>query len=236
MSTNSRRKFLFNGSMATAALIAAKPFTSVANSISPITGFSINNNSLVLAHTGNSATKSSTQITAHISKLKNNTANLLLLHAGNSTPALHTAYDASLHTGAGCSVSANDYKIIYKGDIKTGVITANDPAVSAESINTIASYLKKEKNCHLVVCLSMLGYKTTSGLSDLALAAASTDLDVIIGGHADNFCASPYIARNKNKHEVIINHAADQDLALRKIEIGFNKLGKKHQFSLTRTC
>lgn len=233
---NTRRKFLFSGSMAATALLAAKPFTSIANSISPVTGYRINNKNLVLAHTGNTTGTGASQTLQHITKLKNNNANLLMLHAGDTTPAIQTVYDASMHTGAGYSVSANDYKIIYKGDIKTGVITADNQSASADSINTLALYLKKEKNCHLVVCLSQLGYKSANGLNDLALAAASTHLDVIIGGHADNFCTRPVIARNKNKEEVIINHAATSSLALRKIEIGFDNRGKKSQVALTKTC
>lgn len=233
---NTRRKFLFNGTMAATALLASKPFTSVANSISPVTGFSINNNQLVLAHTGNLAGHTDNKTLQQISQLKSNTANLLLLHAGHAFAATHPGYDASIQAGAAYSVAANDYKIIYKGDIKTGIITANDQSVSAAGINALAVYLKEEKNCHLVICLSQLGYKSANKLDDLSLAASSTHLDVIIGGHATNFCKRPMTARNQNKAEVIINHAATEGLALRKIEIGFDGLGKKHQVDFTRSC
>jgi hypothetical protein len=233
---NTRRKFLFSGSMATAALLTAKPFTTIANSLSSLTGFSINNNSLVLAHTGNAMSAAANETLQHVTKLKNSHANLILLHAGNTAPAIQPVYDASLHSGESYSVSANDYKIIYKGDIKTGVITASSKSASAESINALAVYLKKEKNCQLVVCLSQLGYKSSTGLNDLALATASTHLDVIIGGHATNFCTRPFIAQNKNKEEVIINHAATNGLALRKIEIGFNKRGNRSQVAFTKAC
>lgn len=232
---NTRRKFLLKGSMAATALLTAKPFTSIANSISPLTGFSINNNSLVLAHTGN-LVMGSGQSLQQIQQLKSNNANLVLLHAGEMEPAVKPAYDASLHAGESYSVAANDYKIIYKGDIKTGVITAQDKSASAESINALAIYLKKEKNCQLVVCLSQLGYKSANGLNDLELAAASTHLDVIIGGHTSDYCTRPVIAQNRNKEEVIINHAATNGLALRKIEIGFNNLGKKEQVAFSKAC
>ncbi len=221
--------------MATAALLTAKPFTAVANSLSPVTGYRFSNNNLVLAHTGSAVENQTLQ---HITKLKNSGSNLIMLHAGDHAPvtAGKAVYDASMHTGESFSVAAGDYKIIYKGDIKTGVITANDQSVSANNINELAVYLKKEKNCHLVVCLSQLGYRSSNGLNDLELAAASTHLDVIIGGHVADFCTRPVIARNKNKEEVIINHAATNGLALRKIEIGFDSNGKKSQLSLTRAC
>ena len=230
---NTRRKFLLSGSMAATALLTAKPFTTIANSLSPVTGFSINNNSLVLAHTGNAAGAAGSL--QQLQKLKSS-SNLLMLHAGKTAPAVKPVYDASLHSGESYSVATNDYKILYKGNIKTGIITAKDQSVSADSINTLAIYLKKEKNCQLVVCLSQLGYKSANGLNDLELAAASTHLDVIIGGHADDYCTRPVIAQNKNKEEVIINHAATNSLALRKIEISFNNLGKKAQVAFSKTC
>jgi len=230
---NTRRKFLLSGSMAATALLTAKPFTTIANTLSPVTGFSISNNSLVLAHTGNAAGAAGSL--QQLQKLKSS-SNLLMLHAGNTAPATKPVYDASLHSGESYSVASNDYKILYKGNIKTGIITAKDQSVSADSINTLAIYLKKEKNCQLVVCLSQLGYKSANGLNDLELAAASTHLDVIIGGHTDDYCTRPVIAQNKNKEEVIINHAATNSLALRKIEISFNNLGKKAQVAFSKTC
>ena len=222
--------------MAATALLTAKPFTTIANSISPVTGFRINNNSLVLAHTSDAMGSAKNETLQHIANLKNNNANLIMLHAGNTAPAVQPVYDASMQIGESFSVLANNYKIIYKGDIKTGVITADSKSVSAESINTLAQYLKKEKNCQLVVCLSQLGYKSKTGLNDLALAEASTHLDVIIGGHTSDFCTRPFIARNKNKEEVIINHAATNGLAFRKIEIGFDNRGKRSQLAITKTC
>lgn len=230
---STRRKFLLSGSMATAAVLATRPFTAVANSLSPLTGFQINHNNLVLAHTGNKISGSGAQ--PHLTKLKNKNYNLILLHAGDQTPAKQDGYDASMHTGESCSVAAGDYKIIYKGNIKTGIITATSQSALPD-INSLAAYLKKEKNCNLVVCLSQLGYKTTTGLNDLELAAQSTHLDIIIGGHATDFCKSPVTALNKNKEEVIINHAATEGLAMRKIEIGFDNKGRKHQLAFTRSC
>jgi hypothetical protein len=222
--------------MAATALLTVKPFTSIANSISPITGVRINNNSLVLAHTGNSMGAASGNIIRQISNLKNSHSNLIMLHAGETSPALQPVYDASLHHVDGYSIAATDYKIIYKGDIKTGIIYAINNAVSAERINALAIYLKKEKNCQLVVCLSQLGYRSEKGLNDYDLAKASTHLDVIIGGHETDFCARPVIAQNKNKEEVIINHAATNGFALRKIEIGFDNRGKKDHVAFTKAC
>lgn len=217
--------------MAATVLIASKPFASIANSIGPASGLSINDNNIILVHTGNNI--GNNQPLQHIVKLKNNYSNLLMLHAGNAT-VTDVTYDASMQVNATNAVAANDYRIVYKGNIKTGIITADK--ASATSINDLAVYLKKEKDCHLVVCLSQLGYKSDNNLDDLSLAAASSHIDVIIGGHTHNFCKRPLTTRNKNKEEVIINHAADAGLALRKIEIGFDKRGRKKNIAFTKTC
>lgn len=218
--------------MAATAMLAMKPFTSVANSFGPVTGLCINNNSVMLAHTGNNITNN--QLLPQITKLKNNYSNLIMLHAGNAVS--DASYDASMHVNATNAVAPNDYRIVYKGKIKTGIITADKTSASATGINDLAMFLKNQKDCHLVVCLSQLGYKSDNNLDDLSLAAASTHIDVIIGGHADNFCKRPLTAQNKNKEAVIINHAADAGLALRKIEIGFDARGRKNKVAFTKAC
>jgi len=235
---NTRRKFLLQGSMATTALLVAKPFTTVANSLAPVTGYSINSNKLVLVHTGNHSTANNEDTLLHISNLRKTTGNLMVLHAGvaSANHANPFKYDASIQPGEPFSVTEGDYKIIYKGDIKTGIINASaSENISAEKIDALATYLKKEKNCQLVVCLSQLGYKTKNNLDDLRLAAASSHLDIIIGGHAENFCKQPLTVLNRNREEVIINHAAGNKLALRKIEIDFDEKGKKRQIAFTRS-
>ena len=235
---NTRRKFLLQGSMATTALLVAKPFSTVANSLAPVTGYSINNNKLVLIHTGNHVDANSKDSVLHISNLIKNTGNLVILHAGKAAAnqVIPFKYDASTQPGEPFSVGEADYKIIYKGNIKTGIINASVSENNlAEKIDAIATYLKKEKNCHLVVCLSQLGYKTNNIIDDLRLAAASTHLDIIIGGHAEYFCKQPLTVLNKNREEVIINHAAGNMLALRKIEINFDESGIKKYIAFPRS-
>jgi hypothetical protein len=232
---NTRRKFLFSGSLASAAFFTAKPLNTLANCLNPLTGICYNKNKLVLAHTGNAVNGFNNPANL-ISQLKNTSNNLLLLHAGCESPNINNLYDASLHEGEKFSVPAHAYKIVYKGNIKTGIIAATQQDSSAEQINQLAVYLKKEKNCHLVICLSQLGFKSQNGLNDMALAEASTHIDVITGGHTENFCIRPVVAQNKNKEEVIINHAGTNSLAFRKIEIQFDPLGKRKQVAISKAC
>ena len=230
---NSRRNFLLKGSFATTALFVAKPFKTIANAVSPITGFSVNDDKVTIVHTGNYATANQAQTLKHIKDLKNNTGNLLHFHVGHPVkcngPEMN--YDVSLELSNG-SILTNNYKVIYKGNIKIGVITATaNGRDTVADINTLAVYLKQVKNCNIVVCLSSLGYRNKNSVDDLGLAANSTHLDIILGGHTDNFCKEPYIALNKNQEEVIINHGAGSLPELGKIAIDFDRFGKKRNLA-----
>jgi 2',3'-cyclic-nucleotide 2'-phosphodiesterase (5'-nucleotidase family) len=85
----------------------------------------------------------------------------------------------------------------------------------------------------VVVCLSQLGYKNKRTPDDCKLAKGSTDLDMIIGGHKENFHQHPIVALNSNNAEVIIHSASGNSFALGKIEISFDELGKKNQVSFS---
>ena len=208
--------------MAATALLAVKPFETLAHSMAPVTGYSANNK-VVLLHTGNNNNKADRLAVQQVTDLKKNTGNVLLLNAGKETQKNIAAleYDASLHLNNSVLNNAGNYKIVYKGDIKVGIITAGTDTMTGT--NTLSAYLKKDKGCQLVVVLSQLGYKNDSGNDDLELARGSAYIDIIIGGHSSNFCASPVIAHNRWNEEVIIHSAADNGFALGNIEIGFDR-------------
>ena len=234
---NTRRNFLLKGSMATTALLTAKPFKTIAHTLSPVTGFCINDHKIVLVHTGNYSSNNKAQTAQQIIALKDKTQNLVLLHAGDTNEkSKHVKYDALMNTDEVVSFSANNYTILYKGDIKIGIIKASEATADLiNTINNLSAFLKEEKNCNIVVCLSQLGYRSTRKIDEIQLAESSSQLDIIIGGHASNFCKQPTVLFNKNKEEIIIHHAADQNLALRKLEIEFDRLGKKKNIAFTRT-
>lgn len=129
---------------------------------------------------------------------------------------------------------APGYKLISKNGIKTAVISVKTgDADIVNSVNTLAAHLKNEKGCSMVVCLSQLGYKNNSGLDDITLAEKSTNIDVIIGGHATNFAKRPMTARNKNKAEVILHSAAGRKSPVGEIRIGFDNAGNKNAVGFT---
>jgi hypothetical protein len=227
---NTRRKFLLQGSIATTALLVTKPFNTFAKITSPVTGLKNNNNSILFLHTG---TVSVSQTAAQVTALKSNYANVMLLHAGTTVPVnlQQLKYDASVESTTNV-VFSNAYKIVYKGDFKTGVINADAAAAgTVQELNTLATFLKKEKRCNVVICISALGYRNKKGMDDIQLAAASQNIDMIIGAHAENFSSLPAIALNKNNEEVIIDHAANTDAQVGKVAISFNSKGQKNHIA-----
>ena len=229
-----RRNFLKQGSLATMAMLTIKPFNTIAAVVSPFAGFSNSNNRLVFLHTANLNASSDFKTIQFIKDIKNRNSNTILLHAGEAKQddADSLSYDASNNTGNEFSAITDDYKIIAKGNIKTGLISArpgdNDVI---QKINELAVFLKKEKNCKLVICLSLLGYKNKNTPDDVSLANKSTHVDMIIGGHPENFKELPIIILNSNNAEVIIHTAAGDVTAFGKIEIDFDEHGRKKQVS-----
>ena len=219
------------GSMATTALIAASPFNSFAKIAAPLTGFNNNKNGVVFLHTSSGSTPTRPD---HITTIKDKFSNVLLMHAGPAVPAhlQPLKYDVSMQN-PGEVLTTRNYTIVYKGAIKTGVINIYSASTGAmKEANELAAYLKTEKNCDLVVCLSALGYKTNNDLDDRRLANLSSHIDMIIGGHESNFSSTTMIALNRNNAEVIIDHSANATDQLGKVSINFNRLGIKSNIDI----
>ena len=231
-----RRNFIAQSSMAATALLATKSFKTFARLGSPITS-SHGGNSLLFIHTGNFNNSADFSRTAeNIQALRSKNAHTILLHAGTVPAELsHLNYAAPTPANKALVSNASAYKLIYESDLKIGVISC-DPTEnnSLNEINTLASYLKKVRKCNLVVCLSQLGYKNKHSIDDMKLASGSSHVDVILGGHTENFSTHPVVALNKNNEEVIINHSAGNSIPLGKILIGFNK-GQKNNIAFKIT-
>jgi 5'-nucleotidase len=93
----------------------------------------------------------------------------------------------------------------------------------------ISSYLKHRKKCDLVICLSHLGHHYKSEkISDLAVAAKSSFVDLIIGGHTHTFLDEPVTEVNKLGQKVLVTQAGFAGLRLGRIDYFFDrKTGKK---------
>jgi 2',3'-cyclic-nucleotide 2'-phosphodiesterase (5'-nucleotidase family) len=228
---NTRRKFLLQGSLATAALAIGNSFDILANTASPLTGFSFNNKKIVLLHTSDANTRHLNHTINQIKAVKKNADNMLLIHAGDAGSLTSTGvkHDVTAQCDNLAPGLNNSYQIIHKGAIKIGVIkTALIEQDIIGSINALSKKLKEEKSCQLVVCLSHAGYKNTDTFDDLTLAEKSTNLDIIISGHPSNFKSMPVIKHNSNNEEVIINSGSNNGFGLGNIEISFDKNDKKY--------
>lgn len=96
-----------------------------------------------------------------------------------------------------------------------------DPIEIATDMSRI---LKQEKKCDLVICLSHLGYEYDSNkVSDVKLAKATKDIDLIIGGHTHTFLEKPTVIHNKVGEKVLINQVGCFGLYLGRIDFYLNE-------------
>ena len=84
--------------------------------------------------------------------------------------------------------------------------------------------LKENEHCDLIICLSHLGYEyknINSKISDIKLARATKDIDLIIGGHTHTFLDKPTEETNAVGKTVLVNQVGCFGLYLGKIDFYF---------------
>ena len=84
--------------------------------------------------------------------------------------------------------------------------------------------LREEEQCQLVLCLSHLGYsypEREDRPSDLRLASATDNIDLIIGGHTHTFLDHPVVRRNRKDQQVLVNQVGCYGLNLGRIDFYF---------------
>ncbi len=102
-----------------------------------------------------------------------------------------------------------------------------------EIAQDMSRYLKEEKKCDLIICLSHLGYEyTTDKVSDLVLASKTKDIDLIIGGHTHTFLDKPTVVENSENKPVIINQVGCFGINLGRIDFYFES-GTSHSSGKT---
>jgi len=98
-----------------------------------------------------------------------------------------------------------------------------DPIEIAQDMSRI---LKEKEKCDLIICLSHLGYhykNLPDKASDLNLARATRNIDLIIGGHTHTFLPKPTIEKNADGENVLVNQVGCYGLYLGKIDFYFNR-------------
>jgi len=112
-----------------------------------------------------------------------------------------------------------------------GDMAYQDPIYHA---NRIAEYLKLEKKCDLIICLSHLGYSYENGkVSDQELAYENKYIDLIIGGHTHTFLEKPIWLKSRFKKLTLINQVGWAGIQLGKIDLHFHKINGDKEISGT---
>lgn len=143
------------------------------------------------------------------------------------------------------------YKIIVKDGIKIGIfglgveleglVSKNlyketkylDPI---EITQDMTRELKENQQCDLVICLSHLGYyykNNPEKISDLNLAKATKNIDLIIGGHTHTFLPKPTIVRNADDKNVLVNQVGAYGVNLGRVDFYFDEVDEKSTKSTT---
>jgi 5'-nucleotidase len=167
-----------------------------------------------------------------------NLATQLKKHA--SFPMLVSNYD---FTGTPMEHLYQPYTILKKGKLKIGVfgigiemqglvpdnLYGNTKYLDPIPVtNAMASQLKNEKHCDMVICLSHLGYKyKDSKVSDEVLAKETENVDLIIGGHTHTFFDEPVVYKNKKNEDVIVNQVGWAGIVLGRLDFEFSKSNSK---------
>ncbi len=101
-----------------------------------------------------------------------------------------------------------------------------DPIVKAQET---ANMLRYDEKCDLVICLSHLGFSyKTNKVSDEVLAASTSGIDVILGGHTHTFFDQPLSYKNIDGQEVIINQVGWGGVVLGRLNIICDEVKRKN--------
>ena len=113
--------------------------------------------------------------------------------------------------------------LVGKNNFSETVYT--DPvAVAREMVQE----LRGKQKCHLIICLSHLGYSyKDEKIDDLKLASQVAGIDVILGGHTHTFLEQPEVVRHAQGHETLVNQVGWSGLFLGRIDFSFNRKSKQ---------
>ena len=73
----------------------------------------------------------------------------------------------------------------------------------ADAANYYADYLKREKGCDEIICLTHLGYEGDF-YTDQELALHTSNVDYIVGGHSHTFLDDAKVVADRDGKPVVI--------------------------------
>jgi len=94
-----------------------------------------------------------------------------------------------------------------------------------ESANRTAAFLKNEKKCDLVICLSHLGYYPEEDhVGDITIAKNSRNIDIILGGHTHTFLQQSDRRLNLDGKEVIIQQTGAYGINIGRLDLVLERI------------
>lgn len=132
------------------------------------------------------------------------------------------------------SARVKPYLIVHKGGLKIGIMAINvDPKgliieknykgmLYKDALTTaieMSTFLKTEKKCDLIICLSHIGANVTAaGPNDYEIARKTSCIDVIIGGHSHTLLENVAVENAVGK-KVVIAQMGKSGLYLGRVEL-----------------
>lgn len=141
------------------------------------------------------------------------------------------------------------YKIFNKNGIKVGIFGVGIELAGLvgkksygetvwqnpiEIAQHYSEFLRNDKKCDLVICLSHIGYDYKDDpkkISDKILAAQTDGIDLILGGHTHTFLPEPQSFTNRKGKNVLVNQVGWAGFLLGKIDFYFDKNKKVQNIS-----
>lgn len=93
-----------------------------------------------------------------------------------------------------------------------------DPVATA---NRVASELRTQHKCDIVIALSHLGY-----YADTEFAQQSRNIDIILGGHTHTYMKAPEIYKNLENKDVLVHQTAGRGIFVGRIDVELEKVRK----------
>lgn len=161
--------------------------------------------------------------------------NLARLFRMADFPVVCANYDV---TGTVLEGLVKPYTIIERDGLKIGVfglspkmeglvqadkcegIVYNDPIAVARKM---ADVLKLEEGCDVVICLSHLGIRSASGVSDESLVSKTRNIDAILGGHTHTFMEKPVNYLNADGKNVPVFHTGKSGIYVGELDLTLTK-------------
>jgi 5'-nucleotidase len=127
------------------------------------------------------------------------------------------------------------YTILKRGGLRIGIIgvLANvadvvDSRIAAQlqfqdpaaCVQKYTDYLKNEKKCDLVICLSHLGFDGEP-YTDVELASQTRNVDVIVGGHSHTKLKDKVLVKDLDGEEVVIVQDGKWGLKVGRLDVEF---------------